>query len=49
MRAGERMTRMAGHSGYWQRVRMIRRDAWIIMANGAALGFTWMVVSAASS
>jgi MFS family permease len=39
------MTRMTGLSGYWQRVRMIRHDAWIIMANGAALGFTWMGVS----
>jgi MFS family permease len=26
---------------YWQRVRMIRRDGWIVVANAAAYGFMW--------
>jgi MFS family permease len=30
---------------YWQRVRMIRRDAWIVVANGAAYGFMWTGIS----
>lgn len=32
---------------YWQRVRMIRRDAWIVMAGYAGFGFTWSGVSSA--
>jgi hypothetical protein len=27
-------------TGYWHKVRMIRRDAWIVMAGYAAFGFT---------
>ena len=26
---------------YWHRVRLIRREAWIVLAGSAALGFTW--------
>jgi predicted MFS family arabinose efflux permease len=34
-------------TSYWQRVRMIGRDAWIVIAGYAAFGFTWTGVSGA--
>jgi MFS family permease len=30
---------------YWQKVRMIRRDGWIVMSSAAAYGFMWTGIS----